>query len=73
MTTTIDIDGIAAAMKQLTEALAELEVELISPFWEKFAAAYRAAGPPSQIRRWERDLARMNRRPSLIHNGRKAR
>lgn len=73
MTTTIDIDGIAAAMKQLTEALAELEVEFVSPFWAQFAAAYRAAGPPSQIRRWERDLARMNRRPSLIHNGRKAR
>lgn len=71
--TTIDIEGISAAMRQLTEALAELEVELISPFWEKFATAYRTAASPSQLRRWQRDLDRANRRPALIHNGRKAR
>jgi hypothetical protein len=69
----IDIDGMAAAMKQLTQALAELEVELVSPFWAAFATAYRTAASPSQLRRWQRDLDRANRRPSLIHNGRKAR
>jgi hypothetical protein len=66
---TIDVEGMAAAMTQLTRALEELEAELVSPFWERFSAAYRAAGPPSQIRRWQRDLDRANRRPSLIHNG----
>lgn len=71
--TTIDIEGISAAMRQLAQALEELDVEFVNPFWEQFAAAYRAAGPPSQLRRWQRDLDRANRRPSLIHNGRKAR
>lgn len=71
--TTIDFDSITVAMRQLAQALEELEVEFVSPFWEQFAAAYRAASPPSQIRRWQRDLDRANRRPSLIHNGKKAR
>lgn len=71
--TTIDFEGVSVAMRQLAQALAELEVEFVSPFWDAFATAYRAGGPPSQLRRWQRDLDRANRRPSLIHNGRKAR
>ena len=73
MTSTITIDGIAAAMRQLTYALAELDAELVSPFWAAFSDAYRTSASPSQLRRWERDLARLNRRPALIHNGRRAR
>ena len=63
----------AEQMEKLTFALNELEREFINPFWDKFAAAFMAATPPSQRRRWQRDMARANRRPALIHNGGKAR
>ena len=64
---------LAARMTEIRDALEELEMTFVNPFWEQFAAAFLAATPPSQRRRWQRDTARANRRPSLIHNGRKAR
>lgn len=54
-------------------AIEELERSFVSPFWQKFATAFMDTTPPKTRRRWQRDLARANRRPSLIHNGRKPR
>ena len=65
--------SLAEQIEEIARAIKELEESFISPFWDTFAAAFMATTPPSQRRRWERDIARANRRPSLIHNGRKPR
>jgi hypothetical protein len=49
------------------------EVEKLASIFMQFSNQFMAGIDPSTRRRIERDLARLNRRPSLIHNGRRAR
>jgi hypothetical protein len=49
------------------------EVEKLAAVFMQFSGQFMDSLPPSTRRRMARDLARLNRRPSLIHNGRKAR
>ncbi len=49
------------------------EVAGMTPFFRAFGRAFLAGCGPTTRRRMLRDWARANRRPSLIHNGRKAR
>lgn len=49
------------------------DVAGMSPFFKAFARSFMAGCGPTSRRRMERDWARANRRPSLIHNGRKTR
>jgi len=65
--------SLAEQIEEIARAIKALEENFVSPFFDSFSKAFMATTPPSQRRRWERDLARANRRPSLIHNGRKPR
>lgn len=51
----------------------EKDVERLASVFMQFSGQFMATIDPTIRRRLERDLARLNRRPSLIHNGRKAR
>ena len=49
------------------------DVEKLAAVFMQFSATFMASLDPTTQRRLDRDLARMNRRPALIHNGRRAR
>ena len=51
----------------------EKDVEKLAAVFMQFSATFMAGLDPTTQRRLDRDLARMNRRPSLIHNGRRTR
>lgn len=72
----------AATMERLAEQLGMFVAALdafdehvagLSPFFLEFSRQFLAGSAPTTRRRMLRDWARANRRPSLIHNGRKAR
>lgn len=67
-------DTAAMQFELFVAALAAFEDEMqaLAPFFLRFSAGFMAGTSPSVRRRMERDLARANRRPSLIHRGGKA-
>lgn len=65
---TTELDPIADWMADF-----EKDVAKLAAVFMQFSGQFMATIDPTIRRRTERDLARLNRRPSLIHNGRKAR
>jgi hypothetical protein len=65
----------ATPFDSLTHWMADFngEVAKLAAIFMQFSEQFMASLDPSVRRRLDRDLARMNRRPALIHNGRKAR
>ena len=49
----------------------EKDVEVLASVFMQFSNQFMATIEPSMRRRLTRDLARLNRRPALIHKGRK--